>query len=115
MTDARPLLARLQALAGRYDAMAVGAARGTSAQDAGNFRRDAATLNEAVAALSGVAPTSFRQSWPYAVVYPDNAATPGGHNVRRPDGAVVFAQAVPFDVARQACEALNQIWDAAAD
>jgi hypothetical protein len=116
MTDARPFLARLQALAARYEAMSAAATqRATSAQDAGNYRRDAATLHEAVAALLGVKPTSFRQSWPYAVVFPDNAATPGGHNVRQPDGAVVFAEPVTIAIAQAACDALNQTWDGACD
>jgi hypothetical protein len=116
MTETRSLLDRLNALAARYEAMAVGAAKGGgSAQDAGNRRRDAATLAEAAAALSGLKPSRFRQSWPYAVVFPDNAATPGGHNVRQPDGAVVFAGPVAMAIAQQACDALNQTWDDASD
>lgn len=47
--DGRPLHVRVKALANRYDAMAIGADKLTfrSKQDAGNYRRDAATLHEA--------------------------------------------------------------------
>lgn len=55
MTDTRPLLTRLKALAQRYDAMAIGARKqaALSSQVAQNHERDAATLHEAVKALEG--------------------------------------------------------------
>lgn len=51
--DTRPLIVRLEALARRYDAMAIGADKQArlSAQIAVNHRTDAATLHEAVTAL----------------------------------------------------------------
>ncbi len=112
MPDTRPLHVRVQVLAERYDALALGAGKraNQSRQDAGNHRRDAATLHEAADALSRVGQVSFRQTWPYAVVFPDNAATPGGHNVRKPDGTAVFRQPVEQGIAQQACDALNQGW-----
>lgn len=53
MTDSRPLHARIQALANRFEAMAVGAEKRAQAslQDAQNHRRDAATLHEAAKVL----------------------------------------------------------------
>lgn len=51
------------------------------------------------------------RTWPYSVCPPDNAATPGKHNVRKPDGYVVFSQGVDARTAREACDALNQKWD----
>jgi hypothetical protein len=117
MTDSRPLHVRIKALAHRYDAMASGRLKNSapSLQDAQNTADTAATLHEAADALVGARPpASFRRSWPYAVVMPDNSATPGGHNVRQPDGMVVFSEPVSQPVAQQACYALNQTWDDAA-
>ena len=118
MTDARPLHLRVEALAQRFDAMATGARKSAaaSAQDARNAADTASMLHQAADSLFGARPpASFRRSWPYAVVMPENAATPDGHNVRRLDGSVVFAEPVSQAVAQQACDALNQTWDEAAD
>ena len=51
--DTRPLHVRVKALAQRYDAIAIGAAKRAQAslQDADNARRDAATLHEAAKLL----------------------------------------------------------------
>jgi len=51
------------------------------------------------------------RTWPFAVCPPDNAATPGRHNVRKPTGIVVFTLGVDALTAREACEALNERWD----
>ncbi len=51
------------------------------------------------------------RSWPYAVTPPDNQATPGRFNVRKPTGVVVFSQGVDALTAREACAALNEDWD----
>lgn len=51
------------------------------------------------------------RTWPYAVVPPDNAATPGKHNVRRPDGVVVFSRGVDALTAQETAAALNCKWD----
>ena len=53
------------------------------------------------------------RTWPYSVVKPDNQATPGKHNVRAPDGYVVFSDGVDAKTAKEACEALNKRWDEA--
>jgi hypothetical protein len=52
--DTRPLHVRVLALARRFEAQAVGAEKlaGRSLQDPQNYRRDAATLFEAAAALT---------------------------------------------------------------
>lgn len=58
--DTRPLYIRVAALAGRFDAIAIGAEkrlragdRSVSVQDVTNAQRDAATLHEAVELLEG--------------------------------------------------------------
>lgn len=52
-----------------------------------------------------------RRTWPFSVSPPDNAATPGKHNVRKPNGYVVFSLGVDHLTAREACNALNERWD----
>lgn len=51
--DTRPLHVRVKALANRFDAQAIGAEKmaASSLQDAENYRRDAATLHSAAAAI----------------------------------------------------------------
>lgn len=51
------------------------------------------------------------RTWPFSVCPPDNQATPGRHNVRKPNGIVVFSLGVDKLTAREACEALNERWD----
>ncbi len=53
MNDARPLHKRVEALARRYDAMAIGADKRAQAsvQDAQNARREAKMLHEAATAI----------------------------------------------------------------
>lgn len=58
--DTRPLHIRVKALADIYDAMAIGAEKKAfaSLQDAGNYRRNAATLHEAASAIKLWVPTT---------------------------------------------------------
>jgi hypothetical protein len=51
------------------------------------------------------------RTWPFAVVPPDNAVTPGKHNIRKPNGICVFSKGVDALTALEACEALNERWD----
>lgn len=53
------------------------------------------------------------RTWPFSVCPPDNVATPGRHNVRKPNGIVVFSEGVDARTAQEACYALNEHWDQA--